>query len=454
MCQLHSLKPAKHELQHLTSIRATVLACQMPLNDFLAKISKFEGKMGTSQGASHRFSSLPRRVQFKVLFKEDIKQLRSTMASHVCTINNLLLQQIVALISLAEADRDQAALNQESEILVNRQLLEEARRQLETCMTYQHAPLDKLGTRTDKICEQLDQQESSVEAIRSTSDMTYGQTTSILAKVTGVLSYAASSHIRLLRIGEQLQMIMRLCVSFTSQVRGGMTRLGELLLNLQDMLQQIDCKLPANLYPPFLQFTTALGETMALPYQLCQSWSTFTDLLSVRFTDKPGKRRVDMGKYVIMHARGGRLLKAESWEHAVKQDDHLTMSIVLDDRAALAKGNCPFPTCQASIQDVEVKDGGRTCPACGRWSFQTDKLDILSEVAVVSSTVGSKRKRMSAYEQDTHEPEPKKQRALEEEEDIEIYRKIHVCRAAIPTNQLFVSNMRSLVIRLASAVRT
>lgn len=41
------LEPTEHELLQLRAIRATALTCQRPLEDFLAKISKFEGTLGT-----------------------------------------------------------------------------------------------------------------------------------------------------------------------------------------------------------------------------------------------------------------------------------------------------------------------------------------------------------------------------------------------------------------------
>ncbi|KAH6971116.1 hypothetical protein BKA56DRAFT_132382 [Ilyonectria sp. MPI-CAGE-AT-0026] len=94
--QLHALRPAKHELRHLISIQATALACQKPLQDFLAKISKFDSRLGAFNAAKNGWKGLPRRMQFRTMFREDVKQLRSALASHVATINLLLMTQTVA----------------------------------------------------------------------------------------------------------------------------------------------------------------------------------------------------------------------------------------------------------------------------------------------------------------------------------------------------------------------
>ncbi|KAF2731099.1 hypothetical protein EJ04DRAFT_514787, partial [Polyplosphaeria fusca] len=70
--KLQTLKPAKHELFQLTSIRSTALACQKPLQDFLAKISKFESRLGAFNAADNKWKGLPRRMQFRIMFKDDV----------------------------------------------------------------------------------------------------------------------------------------------------------------------------------------------------------------------------------------------------------------------------------------------------------------------------------------------------------------------------------------------
>ncbi|RYP45980.1 hypothetical protein DL768_007762 [Monosporascus sp. mg162] len=315
--KLQTLRPGKHELFQLTSIRATALACQRPLQDFLAKISKFESRLGTFNTANNRWKGLPRKMQFRIMFKEDVIQLRSALASYVATINLLLMTG----------------------------------------------------------------QEASIQEIQAISNYTQDQTKSILATVTEVLALITSGLMHLRQITKQLHKMIRICTTFTAEMRTAMSKLMELFFSLQTVLQRIDRNLPTRLYLPTVQLTTALGETMALPYQLCQQWTTFTELLRVIFLDKPGKSRVDRGKYLIMNARGGRLLVEDSWQHAVKQDDHLSMSIVLDELAA-RPGSCPFPTCRASTEGVEIENGGRTCGRCGRWSLLTPPKQLLHNDAL------------------------------------------------------------------------
>ncbi|KAL8833073.1 MAG: hypothetical protein Q9176_008099 [Flavoplaca citrina] len=214
LCKLQTLKPAKHELFQLTSIRATALACQRPLQDFLDRVSKFESNLGTFNAANNKWRGLPRRMQFRIIFREDVKKLRSTLASHVTTINLLLMTQAVTSISIAEDDRHRLASGLESKVLEHRRLLEdiddhaqtslERQQEMKTQLENQHSVLDELGRQADRNCQQLSEQNASIEEIQITTDRTQWQTDSILAKVTEVLSLAASGLMQLRHISQQM----------------------------------------------------------------------------------------------------------------------------------------------------------------------------------------------------------------------------------------------------------
>jgi hypothetical protein len=369
-------------------------------------------------------------MQFKVMFKEDVKQLRSALGSHVATINLLLMTQAVASISAAEEDRDRLASGLESKILAHRRLLEdtnerigmslERQQEIKTQLQDQSSVLDELGKKADKTRQQLSSQEASIEEIQTIASHTQEKTKSILVMVTEVLSFVTSGIIHLRQITKQLQIMIRVCATFTVEMRIAMSKVMELFCSIQTTLQQIDRNLPVRISLPTVQFTTALGETMTLPYQLCQQWATFTELLGVIFLDKPGKSRVDMGKYLIMNSRGGRLLDKGSWQHAVKQDDQLFMSMVLDE-LAVGAGHCPFPTCQASTDGVEIKNGGRTCRKCDRWSLLTpQKRNLLPDGSSSQALrINPRRTGMLADTDSISSSDPSK-------EDIELYRQIHV----------------------------
>ncbi|KAH0524009.1 hypothetical protein TsFJ059_008933 [Trichoderma semiorbis] len=431
---LQTLKPTKHELIQLTSIRATALACERPLRNFLDKISKFERRLGSFDIANNTLKGLPRKMQFKIMLKEDVKELRSALASHVATINLLLMTQTVASISVAEDDRSYFASRLESKISTHNRVLEAVNGRVDTSLARQQEikiTLEAQSSAVDELGKKTDETRQSIQKIETMANHTRAETKTTLETVTEMLSLITSGAMHLHQIAKQLRKMIRVCATFTEEMRIAMSRLMDLFLSLQTTLQRIDHNIPMRLYLPIVQFTTALGETMALPYQLCQQWTTFKELLRVVFLDKPGKFRVDMGKYLVMNARGGRILSEGSWQHSVKQDDHLSMSIVLDELAARA-GRCPFPSCHASTQSVEVENGGRTCPKCCRWSLLTLENASSSEIKPMYTTLadkdhnGSIPNSNSSSRSNNNNSLEEETRLIEGKEDIELYRQIQV----------------------------
>lgn len=438
--QLQTLQPAKHELLQLTSIRATVLACQRPLRNFLDKISKFERRLGTFNTAGSKWSGFPRRVQFGFLFKEDIKELRSALASHIGTINVLLMTQSVASISIAEKDRERHASSLENTILAHRQLLRNVDDRVGDCLTQQwHTQIrlrnqdailvaldDKIGSTSDQVCSQA----ASIQCLQTAANSTQEQTKSILRIVTDALDLLTSGMLQIHQIAQQLQSMFRICVTFTAEMRRTMAKVMELFVNIQALLQRIDRNLPARPFLPIVQFTTALGDTIALPLQLCQQWTTFTELLNVVFINKPGQHRVQLGLYSVMNARSGKFLNNESWQHAVMADDHLSMSIILDNLTG-SVGNCPFPSCNASIEGCRKYSGGLTCQFCGRWFLLTtaEQQHSLSSMSGMDPRTRVNNSNL-AFEQTRDQQGGIK-------EDVDIYRRIHL---RLPGNEAATSH--------------
>ncbi|KAH7386919.1 hypothetical protein DE146DRAFT_187328 [Phaeosphaeria sp. MPI-PUGE-AT-0046c] len=393
--QLQNLKPARDELLQLTSIRATVCACQKPLHDFLDKISKFDRHLGIFSTNGQRWKTFPRKMQFRVMFNDDIKELRCFLASHIATINMLLMTQAVSSISTTGNERQDIASALETKILANRRLLENIsddvnvslaqQCRMQNHLHQQQSALEELGNKNDVIHHQLLEQAVAINAIHTATEHTKSQTTSLLGATTQVLDFITSGLVQIQQLSQQLNHMRQICTNFTTEMRAAMLKVLELLSNIHSMLQRIERSLPARPHLPIVQFTTALGETLALPYQLCQQWTTFTELLKVVFRNKPGSNRVLNGLYLIMNARNGRTILQEEWQYAVAQEDHLTMSIVLDDLVTKAD-ICPFPRCQSSIKDAQAENGGRICANCKRWSKATKTQQrILSPQAALST---------------------------------------------------------------------
>lgn len=117
--QLQTLQPSQNELLQLNSIRATALSCGRPLQEFLDKISKFQPALGTFEMKDNRFKGFPRRMQWRMMYKDDVVELRSILGSHVATINLLLMTQTVRSITMAENKRAKVACGLEKKIMAH-----------------------------------------------------------------------------------------------------------------------------------------------------------------------------------------------------------------------------------------------------------------------------------------------------------------------------------------------
>jgi hypothetical protein len=132
-------------------------------------------------------------------------------------------------------------------------------------------------------------------------------------------------------IAQQISRMFELFTNFTTELREAMANLMRLFTNLHTVLRRLENNLSMRIGPPIVQFTDALGEIFGLPYQVCQQWGAFRQMLGVLLTDKQGKAQVDLRQFLIMNAIWGRLLTESSWNDSIREYDHLSMSMVLGD---------------------------------------------------------------------------------------------------------------------------
>jgi hypothetical protein len=377
-------------------------------------------------------------MQWSLAYKDEVKELRTKLGSHVATITLLLMTQTVASITTAEHDRAKVACGLQEKILAHRKLLEDVKtgvssslaQQLETKLQIesQADAIRTLVRKADQTILQLHDEKCLIQEVRSMALTTEERTRSILAIATDTLSQATLGLLTLHDIVMKLSNLAASITKFTFEMKESIALLMDQFARIYKILQGLEANLTKRICPPIVQFTDALGETMALPYQMCIRWKTFRLMLDAVFDGRPGKSRVDMGKFLIMHSAGGRLLLEKSWNHAIKEGDHLQMSMVLDDLHA-TEDICPFPSCKASLLNAEVDNGGRICPQCGRWALFTKTertLDIPRYDEDPDEECTNDEERSSR--EDSQKP-------LEERivEDIELYRYIYTMTARVAT---------------------
>ena len=102
--ELHGLQRALHEIEHLKStpsqeaavngIKVAALMCQYPLDEFYAKLKKFEG-LHISGGRTISLNRMlwTRKLQWGFCMKEEVEKLRMYIVVHVGSLNMRLITQ-------------------------------------------------------------------------------------------------------------------------------------------------------------------------------------------------------------------------------------------------------------------------------------------------------------------------------------------------------------------------
>ena len=104
--ELYGLERALHEIEHLkctssqeaavNGIKVAALMCQYPLDDFSAKLKKFE-RLGFDSGKTHSKLEMmkfwTRKLQWGFCMKEEVEKLRTYILVHVGSLNMRLITQ-------------------------------------------------------------------------------------------------------------------------------------------------------------------------------------------------------------------------------------------------------------------------------------------------------------------------------------------------------------------------
>jgi tetratricopeptide (TPR) repeat protein len=484
---LQRIKPTQRELRRLDGIRALASTCQRPLEEFLAKIEKFEEHLGSWSASNHRIPGFHRRLQWSMKYEEEVKSLRAKLAPNVATITALLVTQTIDTLSNAESDRFQIArelnskLSSQSKILADLKRITlgittaQARLKVEksymiATATAQDQDLHTLKSKADELLKEnvtheihlhkqeatlLDIQDSSTTinsqtqkthklaaAIRQDTTEIKAVTDSILGRALNLMSVATAGVSKIQDITTLIAQMIRLTTQFTTEMRETTAKLLRVFWGIQRQLARLERFLPKQIDSPVVRFRDAFNEMRPLPYDLSREWQKFQGLVSVIFMNRQGLHRVNMGQYFITNVRIGRRLNPTFWSNAIEPDDELSMTMILDD-IEVEDGLCPYKSCGASTKDVVLRRGGKTCPNCHRFAAisqrkQTPRrkrlkhkpLESHHEYATLESDFEPLLDNSDEFEADAALVRAPGLEASEEE-DIELYHSIQVVQALL-----------------------
>ena len=320
--QLQRIKPAHHELGRLEGIRALATTCQRPLEEFLAKIEKFEEHLGSWRVKGNPLSRFSRRLQWSIKYKEDVEELRAKLAPNIATITILLMTQTTDTLSKAESDRfeiaqqlgrklsfqrtslaglKQTALN----IATTQARLEAGLTNLAAGGAAQDQEFSSLQSKADELLKDsiahdlhLNNQNAILEdiqgsgiaidaqtrethavatAIHQSVTNTQATVSSVLDLVLDIMSAVTAGISKMQDITELIAQMVTLTTRFTVEMREMMGRLLQAFWDIQTQLARLERFLPRQIDLPVVRFRDAFNEMRSLPYDLCRQWQVSVD---------------------------------------------------------------------------------------------------------------------------------------------------------------------------------
>lgn len=89
---LAALQPSEGNIQYVNAVRGMALACQIPLQDFMSKLAKYETSLGPF--ANHTATRGTRhKVKWALFFREEVDKLRALVTAKHISITLLLASQ-------------------------------------------------------------------------------------------------------------------------------------------------------------------------------------------------------------------------------------------------------------------------------------------------------------------------------------------------------------------------
>ncbi|KAK7926855.1 hypothetical protein PG985_003853 [Apiospora marii] len=129
--------------------------------------------------------------------------------------------------------------------------------------------------------------------------------------------------------------------------------------------------LPLHLNLELVRLDDALGESWALPFQACQTYYSFLDMLInvVYANDRPGVDHIKASRFAIILTNQGVRLGHHNWTQFIKAGMQIEQSIIVSTTAPVTGSltdQCPYSDCNGSLSKG---DGSQRniCLLCGRW---------------------------------------------------------------------------------------
>ncbi|KAL8365584.1 hypothetical protein RB595_004414 [Gaeumannomyces hyphopodioides] len=297
------------------SIRYTVLACKRPLDDFLVRLRKYEGTLGSgSTGGSSSWKAPADKMRFRFGLADEVRNLQALISGLLVALNAMLQAHALETMQLST---ESSTAGQKD------------------------------------IKNRLEQSSGVLQWLRSNASAQ----TAAVAKVQSLLEAMyklVSGEIR--TSFQSLQnVVVQTCVS-TQQIYGVVLEIRTSLATRPDIRWTF-------LQDPTM-FEDVLGHKFPVPSEY--DMGMLHAIIQHRFQTGPGSAEASVGDYQILDSRNRRMVLTDN--SPLRPGSSMIMSILVatPPPTVLTDKSCPMPRCGSS-ETTTFDGGGRTCCRCGVW---------------------------------------------------------------------------------------
>ncbi|KAF2650852.1 hypothetical protein K491DRAFT_696944 [Lophiostoma macrostomum CBS 122681] len=333
------------------------LTCQIPLQDFLNGIQKFETPLGPF--ATLRKSSMRSTVyktRWTLFMDGEIAKLRTNVGAKVLSINLLLATHISESVSRLEVQTSKSHATLLISTVEQGSNLRKVESGVSAIRDFVKDQAKEQKLHADRITAKVDVASATVEHI--SQKMVNTEATVITLRSSGT-QLARLVHDLPAQIREMLEQVVRTNLDMYHMLRA-----------IQDNIVRDPTAQPSDCF----LFEDVLGRTRSLPYEYFRYPEVFQSFLKTQFQGLPGERSVLKGQYLIHDAKSNHEpVWDEEWVCAVFPGSILKMSTVIAGVKGLKdEDHCPH-RCPGK---GKVKNTFQICDMCGMEFSTTPALVI------------------------------------------------------------------------------
>ncbi|EUC45948.1 hypothetical protein COCMIDRAFT_25927 [Bipolaris oryzae ATCC 44560] len=356
----------QEDKQVLERIRAIASHCHQPLQGFIDKLLSKERSLGHYRTA--RLNDVGIRMKWSMVTQRDIEELRKVVLSEMAAINILLgVQQLNNLKRLTSRSID-------------------SRQSSDTILDKTSKILDLVHNLPDSIANiHLEIARNGEQQARRDTEMAQmvaglkSQVTEISVQGKNSMEIIRSSKARILRevarlysVLNDLRKLLHLFSKYSKEILEAISQNTRMLLDIAGHMKRLARAIesvPLHLSVDIIRLDDALGESWGLPFQACQTWESFTDILKVVVygNQRPGLEYILRGQFQLTLAKTGLSVgQSNPWVSIIRPGAHIKQAMVVPG-LPVSKDTCPYPSCTGTLFS-QADEVGKICSTCSRLS--------------------------------------------------------------------------------------